>query len=156
MKDMNNLVIFQHCVIKSAFEVLGERDFSRFIWHVNNPLATQERKSKVFSQPKSRKIQGDLTIISTSGWKFRVGRAPIIFLDAIWQSSIHVSWPPHSSLSGRGITKCVSLYLLFRSWIGSCQIFASCRFGSEAQVEASFQSKGPFLPPAIFLPPSSL
>ena len=69
MKDMNNqrfLVIFQHCVIKSAFEVLGERDFSRFIWHVNNPLATQERKSKVFSQPKSRKIQGDLTIISTS------------------------------------------------------------------------------------------
>ena len=71
MKDMNNLqkrffLIFQHCVIKSAFEVLGERDFSRFIWHVNNPLATQERKSKVFSQPKSRKIQGDLTIISTS------------------------------------------------------------------------------------------
>ena len=53
---------------KTAFEVLGERerDFSRFIWHVNTPLATQERKSKVFSQPKSRKIQGDLTIISTS------------------------------------------------------------------------------------------
>ena len=39
---------------KTAFEVLGERerDFSRFIWHVNNPLATQEPSERSFFPTK--------------------------------------------------------------------------------------------------------
>ena len=71
-----------------------------------------------------------------------MGRAPIIFLDAIWQSSIHVSWPHSLLIIGERHHECVSLYL----WTQLNRVLSNLQ---------KLSSKGPFVPPATFLRPPS-
>ena len=95
----------------------------------------KSRAKEVFSQPKSRKIQGDLTIISYRALRKISSGSCSHYFSWRYLAVIDTRFlaPSLLIIGERHHEMCLPLSSL-RSWIGSCQIFASCRSEAELSV----------------------